>query len=96
MNPQNAHLDSETQVPPWWTYPYVWMVLMGPCIVVIAALWTGFIAHQGADKVLTGELQTPSLSAAQTEKNHATTRTPNAAALSLEQQSATHLGDHHE
>jgi hypothetical protein len=96
MNPQNAHLDTETQAPAWWTYPYVWMILMGPCIVVLAALWTGFIAHQGADKVLMGEMQAPTLSAAQTEKNHATTRTPHAAPLSLEQQTATHLGDRHE
>ena len=101
-------LDTENPplTPPWWTYPYVWMVLMGPLLVVVAALWTAFIAHQGADQVLLPNSVSPALSAEQIKSNHATTRKDLSkdkgskesakSLLSLEQQTATHLGDRHE
>ncbi len=92
---EKTSLASSTSSP-WWTYPYVWMILLGPALVVVAALWTGYIAHQGADPVMSAQSPLPTLSAAQIEKNHATTRQPLSPPLSLEQQTATHLGDRHE
>lgn len=36
----------------WYKEPWVWLVIAGPFIVVCAALYTGFLAYQGADKVV--------------------------------------------
>lgn len=95
-------LENASKSPPWWTFPYVWMILMGPALVVVAALWTGYIAHQGADQVLTPSSSSPHLSAQQIQSNHATTRheihphSQPSVTLSLEQQAATQLGERHE
>ena len=106
MHHQTTSTQSTPLTPPWWTYPYVWMILLGPALVVVAALWTAFLAHQGADQVLLPNSVGPALSAQQIQSNHATTRTdigkgsgtphPTGLPLSLEQQTATHLGDRHE
>ena len=96
MSIEKARIAPEPQKPAWWTYPYVWMVLMGPVLVVIAALCTAFIAIEGADHVLTGDLTTKRLSPEQEAKNHATTRTPVPAALSIHHQTPSHRGDQHE
>lgn len=37
---------------PWWTYGYVWLIISGPAVVVVAALVTGWIAIHNADPVL--------------------------------------------
>lgn len=37
---------------PWWTYGYVWLVIGGPAVVVLAALVTGWIAISHPDAVL--------------------------------------------
>ena len=34
---------------PWYRYPYVWLVISGPAIVVVAALYTGYVAYRDAD-----------------------------------------------
>ena len=96
MSIQNAPNAIEVKTKAWWSFPYVWMVLMGPVLVVIAALWTAFIAHQGADQVLLGEIKTSTLSPEQVQKNHATTRTPSTHSLSMDQPTLNHLGDKHE
>ncbi len=96
MSIENARIAPELQAQAWWTYPYVWMVLMGPVMVVIAALWTAFIAIEGADHVLTGDLTSTRLSPAQEAKNHATSRTPIPAALSIHHQTPNHQGDQNE
>jgi hypothetical protein len=36
----------------WYKEPWVWVVVGGPAIVVVASLYTGFLAYQGADKVV--------------------------------------------
>lgn len=102
MHPQTANSESKPLTPPWWTYPYVWMILMGPVLVVMAALWTAYLAHHGADQVLMANSVGPALSAQQIKSNHATTRnekgieSPVTPPLPLLQQTATHLGDRHE
>ena len=42
---------------PWWRYGFVWLVVGGPAVVVVASLVTGFVAWYGADEVL---IDTPS------------------------------------
>ncbi len=37
---------------PWYRYPFVWLVISGPAIVVVAAIYTAIIAHQGADLIV--------------------------------------------
>lgn len=37
---------------PWYREPYVWLVLGGPLVVVVASVITYYIAAQGADPVL--------------------------------------------
>jgi hypothetical protein len=56
-------------------HPDVWAwVLLGPALVVVAALWTVYLAHQGADQVLLPRGVGPA-SSANKISNHATTRT---------------------
>jgi hypothetical protein len=38
-----------THAQPWYRYPLVWLVISGPFIVVIAALYSASIAYRGAD-----------------------------------------------
>jgi hypothetical protein len=69
----------------WWRYPFLWLVVGGPLVVVIAAVSTAVIAVRGADPVLTrdesggasqvregAESMTPALQA----RNHAATPKP--------------------
>lgn len=36
----------------WYKEPWVWLVVGGPAIVVVASLYTGFLAYSGADKIV--------------------------------------------
>ena len=40
---------SQAPKTPWYRYPYVWLVISGPAIVVVAALYTGYVAYRDAD-----------------------------------------------
>ena len=55
---------------PWWRESYLWLVLMGPMCVVVAAIWTGYVAMMGSDEHM--HLVTPQLSAEQIRHNHMT------------------------
>jgi len=37
---------------PWWRYGFVWLIIAGPLAVVVASLWTGWIAMRDQDPVL--------------------------------------------
>lgn len=37
---------------PWWHFGYVWLVLSGPAIVVVAGFVTLYLAVSGADPVV--------------------------------------------
>lgn len=39
----------------WWRFPYMWLVVGGPLVVVVAAIITAVIAVRGADPVLNKE-----------------------------------------
>ena len=40
---------------PWWRYPMVWLVILGPAAVVVASLATAVIAIRTADPVVSVE-----------------------------------------
>jgi hypothetical protein len=37
---------------PWWREPWCWLVLLGPCVAVVAGLTTWAIAMQGSDQLV--------------------------------------------
>ncbi len=37
---------------PWWKEPYVWLVIGGPLIVVVAAIYTAVIAVRNPDPLV--------------------------------------------
>lgn len=37
---------------PWWSYGYVWLVISGPLLVVLASFVSAIVAFQGNDTVL--------------------------------------------
>lgn len=59
---------------PWWRYPIVWMVISGPAVVVVAALYTAHLAIANVDPVLdtsAGKVGTPSQAPAIQGRNRA-------------------------
>lgn len=42
-------IDSET---PWWKFGYVWLVLSGPAVVVVASVVTFYVAATRPDPVV--------------------------------------------
>jgi hypothetical protein len=72
---------ADAEAPPWWRVGFVWLVLGGPLLVVVASLVTVAIAAAGAEEVLT---VAPSYSAtadpakvpAVQARNHAATPKP--------------------
>lgn len=41
-----------TESSPWWKYGYVWLVISGPAVVVVASFITFYLAASGQDPVL--------------------------------------------
>lgn len=37
---------------PWWKEPYAWLVFGGPLVVVVAAIYTAFIAMDNPDPLI--------------------------------------------
>lgn len=69
---------------PWWKFPYVWMVIAGPAIVVVAGFATLWLAIRTPDPVISADyyrqgieinktLADKKLMPAQTGRNHAAT-----------------------
>lgn len=74
--------QSPSKSRPWWTHAYVWLILAGPAIVVVAGFYTYYLAARTPDPVLpthvptqaqnpqaTGISQAPAVQA----RNHAAT-----------------------
>ena len=61
----------------WWRYGHVWLVVLGPAVVVVASLVTGALAWHGVDVVLDHPSQvrgaTRALVPAHQARNHAAT-----------------------
>ncbi|MFI0545419.1 MAG: hypothetical protein ACH34Y_00675 [Brachymonas sp.] len=47
-----ASAPAEQKSGPWYRYPLVWLVISGPFIVVVAAIYSASIAYRGADLVV--------------------------------------------
>jgi hypothetical protein len=69
---------------PWWKFPYVWMVIAGPAIVVVAGFVTLWLAIRTPDPVISADyyrqgleinktLADKKLLPAQAGRNHAAT-----------------------
>lgn len=75
-----AHSPEQAVAHPWWRHPLVWFILAGPALVVVAGLYTYYLAARSPDPVLTAPAPagaTPGFShapAAQA-RNHAATGT---------------------
>lgn len=39
-------------VSPWWRHGHVWLLMAGPLAVIVAGLWTAWLAWQGSDPVV--------------------------------------------
>lgn len=77
------------QAKPWWTFGYVWMVIAGPAIVVVASFVTLYLAITIPDPVIDTQAQYQSdqavkpdagtshnLAPAMQARNHAATGAP--------------------
>lgn len=72
---------------PWWKFGYVWLVVAGPAIVVVAAIFTFYLAVTRPDQLISedyyrqgieinktlGDAQAASLAPALQARNHAQT-----------------------
>jgi hypothetical protein len=47
-------MSSQNTQDPWWTHGYVWLVLSGPLLVVVASIVSALVAFQGNDAVMQG------------------------------------------
>ena len=53
MTPRPSPVNAApAATPAWWTYGYVWLVLAGPLIVVVASFITMDIAYTRVDPVV--------------------------------------------
>jgi len=48
-------MNQQATSAPWWKHGYVWLVIAGPVLVVMAGLATAWIAARSPDPVLTQE-----------------------------------------
>lgn len=48
----DAMTKSDAQARPWWKHGHVWMLIAGPATVVVAALFTAYLAMHGQDPVI--------------------------------------------
>lgn len=37
---------------PWWRHGHVWLLISGPAVVVVAALFTAWLAARGSDALV--------------------------------------------
>ena len=79
MNPVPAPITSR----PWYRHAWVWMLIAGPALVVVAAVFTAYLAMRDPDPVLANdayeygqkdtEAMQRQLMPAQKARNHAAT-----------------------
>ena len=74
--PSQAQSEAQPSAP-WWKFGYVWLVLSGPAIVVVAGFYTLYLAISTADPVYSDPPRTQQVqgaeSAAMQARNHAAT-----------------------
>ncbi len=52
MNAVTMSQLAENTGKPWWKEPYVWLVVGGPLVVVVAAIATAMVAFEHPDPVI--------------------------------------------
>ena len=52
MSAHSPVTRARTDSPAWWRYGYVWLVLAGPILVVVASVITMYIAYARVDPVV--------------------------------------------
>jgi hypothetical protein len=53
MTPRPSPVNAApATTPAWWTYGYVWLVLAGPLVVVVASCITMYLAYTRVDPVV--------------------------------------------
>lgn len=70
---------------PWWKFGYVWMVLAGPAIVVVASFVTLYLAVTRPDPLVTADYYRKGI-----EINQTLTQEANAASLAPAVQARNH------
>jgi hypothetical protein len=65
MNTATLKPSDPDQPIAWWRVPHMWLVVGGPLVVVVAAIFTAVIAIKGADPLLNKEDYERDLKAAQ-------------------------------
>ena len=48
----NATPQPQTSQRPWWSFGHVWLLIAGPALVVVAGLFTYYLAASRPDPVL--------------------------------------------
>lgn len=43
---------SQSPQQPWWKFGHVWLIVGGPAVVVVASIFTGYLAMSAPDPVL--------------------------------------------
>lgn len=51
----NSNPASQTACPPWWTFGYVWLLISGPAVVVVAGFVTLWLALAYPETLVTQE-----------------------------------------
>ena len=70
-------MQAPVQTPaPWWKFGHVWMVIAGPALVVVAAVFTAYLALSAPDPVLARDSDRSNLAPALQARNHAQTGVP--------------------
>lgn len=82
----NKEIDSPA---PWWKFGYVWLVLAGPAIVVVAGFYTFYLAATRPDPVVTEDYYRKGIAINQTLANEAAAATSLAPALQARNHAAT-------
>ena len=49
---QSSSVQAPASAPPWWKFGYVWLVVAGPAVVVVAGFVTLWLAMAEPDPVL--------------------------------------------
>lgn len=62
-------MNRDQPTAPWWKHGYVWLVIAGPAVVVLAALATAWIAMRSPDPVVAQDRRTAAI-----DKSPATAR----------------------
>lgn len=46
-------LNKSDDTQPWWKHGYVWLVIAGPAVVIVAALYTFYLASSSPNEIVT-------------------------------------------